>query len=87
MSPTSSSPTAGEAGDDDVEETGDGTNDGLQDGGNAIDNGHEAGTDGAEDGFNLYESPLATNHSHKRREYRHTHDTTAPIVKLLRFAT
>jgi len=55
MSPTSSSPTASEAGDDDVEETSDGTDDSLQDAGNAVDNCHEAGTDGAEDGFNLFD--------------------------------
>jgi len=55
VSPTSSSPTASEAGDDDVEETGDGADDSLQNGGNAVDNCHEAGTNGAEDGFNLFE--------------------------------
>ena len=60
MSPTTASPTAGQAGDDDVEEASDGTDDGLQDGGNAVDDGHKAGTDGAEYAFNLSDLLLAT---------------------------
>jgi hypothetical protein len=60
VSPTAASPTAGQAGDDDVEETNDGTDDGLQNGANTVDDGHEAVADGTEDGFNLSDPSLAT---------------------------
>ncbi len=59
MSPTAS-PTAGQAGDYNVEETSDGTDDCLENAGNAIDDCHEAGTDGAENGCNLFDFSLAT---------------------------
>jgi hypothetical protein len=59
VSPTTS-PTAGQARDNDVEETSDGTNNSLEDAGNAVDNCHEAGTDGAENAFNLFDLLLAT---------------------------
>jgi hypothetical protein len=87
VSPTTASPTTGQAGDDDVEETSDGTDDGLQDGGNAVDDGHEAGTDGAEDAFNLPDLLLATEMSCRTERGELTHETTAPILKLLRCAT
>ncbi|MCJ1295106.1 hypothetical protein MMC34_006667 [Xylographa carneopallida] len=52
-SPPPAAPTAGQAGDDDVEEADDGADDGLQDGADAVDDGHEAGADGLEDGLDL----------------------------------
>ncbi len=58
MSPTAS-PTASQAWDDDVEETSDGTDDSLEDAGNAVDDCHEAGTDGAKNAFNLLDFSLA----------------------------
>jgi len=51
VSPTAS-PTAGQAGDDDVEETNDGADDGLENSTNAVDDGHQAGTDGAKNALN-----------------------------------
>ncbi len=65
MSPTTASPTAGQAGDDDIEETSDGADDCLEDGGNAVDDSHEAGTDGAEYAFNLSDLLLATEFSRR----------------------
>jgi hypothetical protein len=50
---TTTATTAGKAGDNDVEQTGDGSNDGLEDRSNAIDDCHQAGADGAADGFDL----------------------------------
>ena len=44
---------AGQAGNDDAEERDNGVDDGLQSGGNGVNNGHDAVTDRAEDGFNL----------------------------------
>jgi hypothetical protein len=60
ISPTTTSPAAGQAGDDDVEETSDGSDDCLQHGGNAVDDCHQAVTDSAEDAFNLFEVLSAT---------------------------
>jgi hypothetical protein len=50
---TAATVTAGEAGDDDVDEGDDAVDDGGQHGPDAIDNGHQAVADGAEDGFEL----------------------------------
>jgi hypothetical protein len=44
---------AGEAGNDDVEETDNGVDDSGQHGADAVDDGHQAVADGAEDGFEL----------------------------------
>lgn len=53
-SPTPSAATAaGKAGDDDIEQGDDSTNDGLKDGTDAVDDGHEACTDGLENGTDL----------------------------------
>jgi hypothetical protein len=46
--------TAGQARDYDVEEAGNGADDGLEDRGDAVDNRHQAGTDGAEYGLDLW---------------------------------
>jgi len=59
MSPTAS-PTAGQARDDYVKETNDGTDDGLEDSTDTIDDGHQAVPDGAENALNLLNSSLAT---------------------------
>lgn len=52
-SAASTSATAGEAGDDDVEDGDDAVDDGVEDGANSVDDGHEAGADGSEDALNL----------------------------------
>ena len=48
-----SSTTAGEAGNDDVEESNNAVDDGSEDGSDAIHNSHEACADGLEDAANL----------------------------------
>ena len=45
--------TAGDAGDDDVEDGDDAVDDGGQHGPDAVNDGHQAVADGAEDGFEL----------------------------------
>ncbi len=45
--------TAGDAGDDDAEEGGDGVDYALKDGSNAVDNSHDAVPDGAEHSLDL----------------------------------
>jgi len=50
---TAATATAGEAGDDDVEDADDAVNDGGQHGPDAVDDGHQAVADGSEDGFKL----------------------------------
>jgi hypothetical protein len=52
--------TAGQARDDDVKEGGDGSDDSLENRGNTIDDGHQAGADGLEAGLDLWVL-LATN--------------------------
>ena len=50
---TASTATAGEAGDDDIEEGDDAVDDGGQHSPDAVDDGHQAVADSAEDGFEL----------------------------------
>jgi hypothetical protein len=73
VSPTAAPPTAGQAGDDDIEETNDGTDDGLQNGANTVDDGHEAVADGTEDGFNLSDLSLVTVFAESREGGRKTY--------------
>jgi hypothetical protein len=46
--------TASEARDNDIEESGNSSHNRLQDGGNAINDGHEAGADGVAERFDLF---------------------------------
>jgi hypothetical protein len=46
--------TTSEAGDDDVEEGGDGSHDGLEDGGDSVYDGHETCSDGVADALDLF---------------------------------
>jgi len=46
---TSAATTTGQAGDNDTEEAGDGTDDSLEYTGNAVNYSHDAGTDGLEE--------------------------------------
>ena len=50
---TAATATAGEAGDDDIEEGDDAVDDGGQHGPDAVDDGHQTVADSAEDGFEL----------------------------------
>lgn len=79
--PTTSAASAGEAGDDDVEERNDAGDNGLQDRADAVDNGHQTGANGLEDGLDL-EGRSAWNFKSavdRGRDAR-TQDTTAPIL-------
>ena len=51
---TTTATTAGETRDDDVEKGGNGSHDCLQDGGDAVNDGHEAGADGLAERFDLF---------------------------------
>lgn len=50
---TTAAASAGQAGNNDVEQRDDGVDDGLQSGGNGVNNGHDAIADRAEDGLDL----------------------------------
>lgn len=52
--PTSPTTTAGQAGDDDIEEGYNAGDDGLEDRADAVNDGHEASPDGAENGLDLW---------------------------------
>ncbi len=54
MSPTAARTAASEARDDDAEEASDGADDGLENASDAVDYCHDAGSDGLEQGLNLF---------------------------------
>ena len=51
---TTTSLAAGEAGDDDIEERGNGSDDGREDTCDTVDNGHETSSNGLEEGLDLW---------------------------------
>ena len=78
--------TASEARDDDVEESGNGSHNRLQDRGYAVNDGHKAGANGLAERFDLFACQW-TDWEEVRGKAGHTQDTMAPIVKVLRCAT